>query len=41
MGGVDLCTVSQLLGHSSTEITKRYAHLAPDHLKAAVSVLDI
>ena len=41
MGGVDLYTVSQLLGHRSTEITKRYAHLAPDHLKAAVSVLDI
>jgi len=41
MGGVDLYTVSQLLGHSSTEITKRYAHLAPDHLKAAVSVLDV
>ena len=40
MRGVDLYTVSQLLGHSSVELTRRYAHLAPDHLAAAVKVLD-
>ena len=40
MGGVDLYTVSQLLGHSSIEITRRYAHLAPQHLADAIAVLD-
>jgi hypothetical protein len=28
------------LGHSDIKITMRYAHLAPDHLRAAVSSLD-
>ena len=32
--------VSKLLGHSTTEMTERYAHLAPENLKAAVGVLD-
>ena len=32
--------VSKLLGYSTTEMTERYAHLAPENLKAAVSVLD-
>ncbi len=40
MRGVDLYTVSRLLGHSSVELTKRYAHLAPDHLADAVARLD-
>jgi integrase len=40
MRGTDLYTVSQLLGHSTTQMTQRYAHLAPDHLKAAVEALD-
>jgi integrase len=39
-GGVPLLEVSKLLGHSTTEMTERYAHLAPENLKAAVSVLD-
>ncbi len=39
MGGVDLPTVSKLLGHSSTRTTEIYAHLAPDHLKAATEKL--
>jgi integrase len=39
MNGVDLTTVSRLLGHKSLTMTLRYAHLAPDHLKRAVDVL--
>jgi integrase len=40
MGGIDLYTVGELLGHDRVETTKRYAHLAPSHKSAAVSVLD-
>ena len=40
MNGVDLTTVSRLLGHKSLTMTLRYAHLAPDHLQSAVGVLD-
>src|SRR6476660_1167581 len=29
MKGVDIYTVSKFLGHSSTEVTERYAHLCP------------
>ena len=32
--------VAKLLGHSTIEMTERYAHLAPENLKAAVGVLD-
>ena len=39
-GGVPLLEVSKLLGHSTIEMTERYAHLAPENLKAAVGVLD-
>ena len=40
MAGVDLYSVSKLLGHSDVSMTQRYAHLSPDYLKAAVSKLD-
>jgi integrase len=33
--GVPLYTVAQLLGHSTLEMTQRYAHLAPDSVRAA------
>jgi site-specific recombinase XerC len=41
MGGVDITSVSKLLGHKSLTMTLRYSHLAPDHLSKAVNVLDI
>jgi hypothetical protein len=36
MKGVDLVTVSRLLGHSDVRMSVRYSHLAPDDLAAAV-----
>ncbi|MBF0556408.1 MAG: site-specific integrase [Nitrospirae bacterium] len=41
MGGVDITTVSKLLGHKSLTMTLRYSHLSPNHLQNAVNVLDI
>ncbi len=34
MAGVDIFTVSKLLGHSSVQTTMIYAHLSPDHHQA-------
>lgn len=39
MAGVDLYTISDLLGHADLTMTKRYAHLAPEHKAAAVEKL--
>lgn len=36
MQGVDLPTVSKLLGHSDIQTTMIYSHLAADHLAKAV-----
>lgn len=36
---VPLHTIGEFLGHSSTAVTKRYAHLAPSHLMDAVRKL--
>lgn len=38
--GVSDYTVSILLGHSSTQMTRRYSHLSDDSLKEAVKKLD-
>lgn len=38
--GVALAEVRDLLGHSSIVMTERYAHLAPENIRAAVGVLD-
>ena len=40
MAGVDLYTVSELLGHSSIEMTQRYAHLSPDHKRMVMDRLE-
>ena len=37
MEGVPLFEVSKLLRHAIIQMTERYAHLAPDHLHAAVA----
>jgi integrase len=38
--GVPLPEVRDLLGHSTIQMTERYAHLAPENVRAAVNVLD-
>lgn len=40
LSGVDLVTVSKLLGHSSIHMTMRYSHPTPEALKSAVETLD-
>lgn len=37
--GVPLHVVGEILGHSSTSMTRRYAHLAPQHLADAMAKL--
>jgi integrase len=39
MAGVPLPEVRDLLGHSSIKVTERYAHLAPENLRAAIDRL--
>lgn len=39
MAGVNLKAVQTLMGHKTITMTMRYAHLAPDHLTAAVASL--
>lgn len=38
--GVPLTEVRDLLGHSTIRMTERYAHLAPERVRAAVAALD-
>ena len=39
--GIDLYVVKEWLGHSSIQITERYAHLNPDKLVHAANMLEI
>jgi len=39
MGGVDIKTIAELMGHESIETTQRYIHIASEHKKAAVETL--
>lgn len=39
MAGTDMRTVAELMGHSTIQVTMRYAHLAPEHTQAAVDRL--
>lgn len=40
MSGVDLPSVQKLMGHKDIKTTMRYAYLVPDHLRAAMAMLD-
>lgn len=37
--GVDLVTVSKILGHSTIQMTMRYAHPTPENMRRAVETL--
>lgn len=39
IGGIDLVTVKEILGHSSIEMTMRYAHPTPENKRKAVNAL--
>jgi len=38
--GISLYLVQKVLGHSTIQVTERYAHLAPDQLKLAANAID-
>jgi len=40
MAGIDITTVSRLLGHKTLTMTLRYSHLAPARMAKAVDILD-
>lgn len=41
MRGAPIKTVQELMGHSTIEMTMRYAHLSPDARREAVELLDV
>lgn len=41
MNGVDIRTVQTLLGHKSIIMTMRYSHLSPQHLREAITKLNL
>ena len=40
MAGVDMRTVAEILGHKTLQMTQRYTHLSPEHLKDAVTKMN-
>lgn len=40
MQGVSLYLVQKVLGHSTIQVTERYAHLAPDQLALAANAIN-
>ena len=40
MSGVDMRTVAEILGHKNLQMTQRYSHLSPAHLKDAVAKMN-
>jgi len=40
LAGVDLLTVSRLMGHKTTKMTERYTHLSLEHKAEAIAKLD-
>jgi len=38
--GIDLDTLADLMGHKDTRMTRRYAHIGPQHLASAISQLE-
>jgi site-specific recombinase XerD len=41
MGGGNIYTLQKLLGHASVQMTERYSHLSPEHLKGATDFLNL
>jgi integrase len=39
MNGGNIYDLQKILGHSSLEMTQRYAHLAPEHLVIASNIV--
>jgi len=39
MAGVDIMAIRQVLGHKTIQMTLRYSHLSPGHLRTAVAAL--
>ena len=37
MRGGELLALSKILGHAKVSMTEKYAHLAPDHLRAEIA----
>ena len=40
MGGIDIERRMAIMGHKTVEMARRYSHLEPDYIKAAVAVID-